>query len=108
MEIIGQIAFGLIVPALLGLVKLYSDHQVIKAKHEGLQAEMNEHKKDVKADINSLKLEQKTELAGTKLELKTDHRDLIKRIDEKFESMEKLIEKLFTFDRERIQEKKDL
>ena len=105
MDLIGQIAFGLIVPALLGLVKLYSDHQVIKAKHDGLQAELNEYKKDCKADLNAIKLENKTELAGTKLELKNDHQDLIRRIDEKFESMEKLIEKLFSFDRERIQEK---
>ena len=105
MEIIGQIAFGLIVPALLGLVKLYSDHQVMKAKHEGLQAELNEHKKDSKSDLASLKIEIKTEIAGTKIEMKSEHQDLMKRIDEKFESMEKLIEKLFTFDRERIQEK---
>ena len=105
MDLIGQIALGLIIPSLMGLVKLYSDHQVIKAKHDGLQSELNEYKKDCKADLNAIKLENKTELAGTKLELKNDHQDLIRRIDEKFESMEKLIEKLFSFDRERIQEK---
>lgn len=105
MDLIGQIAFGLIIPSLIGLVKLYSDHQVIKAKHEGLQAELNEYKKDCKADLNAIKLENKTELAGTKLELKNDHQDLIRRIDEKFESMEKLIEKLFTFEVEKRHER---
>jgi len=108
MDLIGQIALGLIIPSLMGLVKLYSDHQVIKAKHDGLQSELNEYKKDCKADLNAIKLENKTELAGTKLELKNDHQDLIKRIDEKFESMEKLIEKLFTFEVEKRSEKAHL
>lgn len=105
MDLIGQIALGLIIPSLMGLVKLYSDHQVMKAKHEGLQSEINEHKKDSKSDLASLKLEIKTELAGTKIEMKNDHQDLIKRIDEKFESMEKLIEKLFTFEVEKRHER---
>ena len=81
-----KIASGLIIPAILGLVKLYGDARVLKSKVEGLQLELNESKSEHKSDITSLR---------TKID--TEHDRMLNSFDKRFEKLEDLIEKYFTW-----------
>ena len=43
-DLLLKICTGLIVSSIGGLVKLYSDHRVLVARHDSVQAELNELK----------------------------------------------------------------
>ena len=73
-----EIALGLIVPSILGLVKLFMNHAVLKANHDSLQSEVDEMKRNNKDDLKELKAE----------------------IKEHFEKMERLVEKLFKYEKD--------
>ena len=64
---------SLSVPAVAGIIKLYSDHWVLKAEHKSLQYEVNELKNDIRASDDKL--------------------------DKRFDKLEALIGKLYTFER---------
>lgn len=64
---------SLSVPAVAGIIKLYSDHRVLKAEHKSLQYEVNELKNDIRASDDKL--------------------------DKRFDKLEALIGKLYTFER---------
>jgi len=89
MEEIFKIANALLVPCILGLVKMFSDLRVAQNSHKNLQAEVNEHKRDVKEDLRSLQQEYKLEINELKQE-----------INQRFDKVETLIEKLFLSERD--------
>ena len=89
MEEIFKIANALLVPCILGLVKMFSDLRVAQNSHKNLQAEVNEHKRDVKEDLRSLQKEYKLEINELKQE-----------INQRFDKVETLIEKVFLYERD--------
>lgn len=76
--LIFKIASGLIIPSIIGIVKLYADFKVLKNSHENLNHELQEYKKHQKEDLDTL---------GD-------------RIDKRFEKLEHLLEKLWQFERD--------
>tara|TARA_R110002167_G_scaffold352273_2_gene565180 strand:+ start:17436 stop:17675 length:240 start_codon:yes stop_codon:yes gene_type:complete len=61
------------IPAIMGMIKLYSDHRVLKAEHKALQYEVNELKTDIKASDDKL--------------------------DKRFDKLELLLGNLYTYER---------
>ena len=84
-----KIALGLLIPAILGLVKLYTDHAVLRSKHGALQEELNETKREYKSDLSSLRTE-----------ISRDNGRMTDMFDKRFEKLEVLIERYFTWSRE--------
>tara|TARA_R110001592_G_C12820021_1_gene718864 strand:+ start:351 stop:635 length:285 start_codon:yes stop_codon:yes gene_type:complete len=82
--VIYKVATGLIIPIILGLVKMYGDARVLKSKLESVQAELNEAKNEYKSDI--------THLRG---KIDTKHEKLIVTLDKRFEKLENLVENYF-------------
>jgi hypothetical protein len=85
--IIAKIALGLVSAAILGLIKMYSDLNVVKARHDGLQKELKSYKKDVKEDMTDIRSSHKTDIDNI--------RNLI---EERFTKVEALIEKLYLYE----------
>ena len=88
-ELIGKIALGLIVPSIIGIIKLYTDHAVLKANHNSLQLELNEAKNEAKEDYKALRQE-----------IKDDNKRIEDLFEKRFEKLEKLIESYFTWTKE--------
>jgi len=76
--IIYKIASGLIIPSIIGIVKLYADFKVLRNSHENLNNELQEYKRHQKEDLDTL----------------GNH------IDRRFEKLEHLLEKLWQFERD--------
>jgi hypothetical protein len=76
--LIYKIGSGLIIPSIIGMVKIYADLKVLKNSHENLNEELQEYKKQQNESVTNL---------GD-------------RIDKRMDKLETLIEKLFTYDRD--------
>jgi hypothetical protein len=79
-----KVATGLIIPAILGIIKLYGDTRVLKSKLQSVQVELNESKNEHKTDIIHLR---------TKID--TKHDKLVSSFDKRFEKLENLVENYF-------------
>jgi uncharacterized coiled-coil protein SlyX len=77
-EHLGEIATALVVPSIVAIAKLFIDHAVQKSVVKGLQDELNELKVNVKEENKA-------------------HLDAINR---RFDKLDILIEKLWTYDRD--------
>ena len=69
---LSSVSLGLVGPVILGMVKLYADHGILKAQHRGLQSEVNELKDGLKSSDDKL--------------------------DKRFDKIEALIEKLYLYE----------
>lgn len=88
-----SVAIGVVTTVLGGAIKALvaqsGSIKVLQAEHKSLQMEVNEFKTNVKETTDDLKADVKSANG----ELKSD-------IERRFDKMELLIEKLFTFERE--------
>ncbi len=73
-----EIGLALIVPSIIGLVRLFMNHAVLKSKHDSLQNEVDQ----------------------LKIDIKEQNRETQNHFDKRFEKLENLIEKYFTWTRE--------
>lgn len=93
-ELIGKIALGLVGTAIMALIKMFSDLRVLQNRHDNLQLELNEHKRTTKEDTRELQREYKTEVNEFK-----------KEINQRFDKIENLLERMYTFELDRGREK---
>lgn len=73
MNYLSEIALGIVVPTIIGLIKIYGDVRVLRADHKSMQSEINEFKINIK--------------------------DSDDKLDRRFDKLENLIEKLYIHER---------
>lgn len=103
-----KLGTALIVPAIIGLIKMYGDMRSYETKLESVQTELLETKGELKTEINQTKTAFRLELEKTDNDcrIRSERTDLafdrrFEKLDKRFEKLETTIEKFFTWTRER-------
>jgi uncharacterized membrane-anchored protein YhcB (DUF1043 family) len=87
--IIYKIASALIVPIVIGLIKMYGDGREQKQKLKSIQTELHETKSELRADLDAVRTE-----------CQAGNDKMTQVFDKRFEKLERLVQDYFTWQRE--------